>query len=461
MKCANCGGIIEDSDYVCPYCGEELKGTNTGLEQTDDKTYIGDFHIQDDAVDLDEKTVLDSGRHRYGKADVNLDEMTQVDSSLLQKKVFHQYDENHIGSFVQEDRHKSDQWNPEQTNSNVYQQNTTANNGAYYAAGQEYYGSTVNVAHGNTISTNNENLRKSSKPVVMALVLIVLIGILAISAFFFLTANRKPTIESMTYQDLIVDYELTSDESDTVKNAFHDRTRIEFEDFQKGDSGYKATAYVYIPDMNSIYEKSVDENEIVDTIRRTADSELDNRKEKVQWNQSGKELTKNSAMTLQRAVDDQYFPVTDYIENTNKTNSSNTSQSSGTSSSSGNTATSNNNQGNNTPSPSLNSGSQNNTDDVILDDDFYEDESYFPFYGVWCAGYKTEAEAISYIQSSGLVSYNPQVFITTQWSNLNKEKWYVVTAGVYGTKSAANDALSSVKSIVPDAYVKYSGDWIG
>ena len=26
MKCANYGGIIENTDYVCPYCGEDLKG---------------------------------------------------------------------------------------------------------------------------------------------------------------------------------------------------------------------------------------------------------------------------------------------------------------------------------------------------------------------------------------------------------------------------------------------------
>ncbi len=60
MKCANYGGIIENTDYVCPYCGEDLKGPNAGFQQTthDDKTYLGDFHLQDDAITTEEKTVL-------------------------------------------------------------------------------------------------------------------------------------------------------------------------------------------------------------------------------------------------------------------------------------------------------------------------------------------------------------------------------------------------------------------
>ena len=52
------------------------------------------------------------------------------------------------------------------------------------------------------------------------------------------------------------------------------------------------------------------------------------------------------------------------------------------------------------------------------------------------------------------------VFTTTDWSNLNSEKWYVVTAGQYGTEKEANNKLDAVQKYYPDAYVKYSGDHI-
>lgn len=57
--------------------------------------------------------------------------------------------------------------------------------------------------------------------------------------------------------------------------------------------------------------------------------------------------------------------------------------------------------------------------------------------------------------------YDAQVFVTTDWSNLNSEKFYVVTAGVYLSESDANAALPSVQGFYPDAYVKYSGDYQG
>lgn len=53
------------------------------------------------------------------------------------------------------------------------------------------------------------------------------------------------------------------------------------------------------------------------------------------------------------------------------------------------------------------------------------------------------------------------MFETTEWSNLNSEKWYVISAGVYETKESANENLSKVKEKYLNAYVKYSGDWLG
>ena len=84
-----------------------------------------------------------------------------------------------------------------------------------------------------------------------------------------------------------------------------------------------------------------------------------------------------------------------------------------------------------------------------------------PFYGIWCYGGKSEEEAESYAQTMRNNGYEAKVFVTTDWSNLNPEKFYVVTAGVYMSESDANAALPSVQSFYADAYVKYSGDYQG
>lgn len=84
-----------------------------------------------------------------------------------------------------------------------------------------------------------------------------------------------------------------------------------------------------------------------------------------------------------------------------------------------------------------------------------------PFYGVWCYGSKGEEESNSYAETLKASGFDARVFVTTDWSNLNTEKFYVVTAGVYVTKDEANAALASVQSVCADAYVKYSGDFQG
>ena len=84
-----------------------------------------------------------------------------------------------------------------------------------------------------------------------------------------------------------------------------------------------------------------------------------------------------------------------------------------------------------------------------------------PFYGIWCYGGKSEEDADAYAQSMRSSGYDAQVFVTTDWSNLNPEKFYVVTAGIYQSESEANAALASAQSFCADAYVKYSGDFQG
>ncbi len=84
-----------------------------------------------------------------------------------------------------------------------------------------------------------------------------------------------------------------------------------------------------------------------------------------------------------------------------------------------------------------------------------------PFYGIWCGANQDLDDAQFFadqVRSHGLAA---QVFLTTDWTNLNTSPWYVVTAGVFGSEAEANAALSSVRNYYPDAYVKYSGDYKG
>ena len=84
-----------------------------------------------------------------------------------------------------------------------------------------------------------------------------------------------------------------------------------------------------------------------------------------------------------------------------------------------------------------------------------------PFYGIWCGAAKTEAEAQKQAKKIRENGFDAQVFVTTDWSNLNTEKWYVITAGTYGTKEAASAVLQDVQRVCSDAYIKYSGNWQG
>ena len=84
-----------------------------------------------------------------------------------------------------------------------------------------------------------------------------------------------------------------------------------------------------------------------------------------------------------------------------------------------------------------------------------------PFYGVWCSASKSYADmqaAAGQLSQYGLPS---GIFVTTDWSNLNPEFWYVLSAGTYTSESAAYAALPQIQSVFPDAYVKYSGNYIG
>lgn len=81
------------------------------------------------------------------------------------------------------------------------------------------------------------------------------------------------------------------------------------------------------------------------------------------------------------------------------------------------------------------------------------------FYGVWCCGSKSESEANKFASQLLNQGFDAQVFVTTDWTNLNPEKYYVVTAGICPTKEQAEQLLSSVKANgYSDAYIKYTGE---
>ena len=85
-----------------------------------------------------------------------------------------------------------------------------------------------------------------------------------------------------------------------------------------------------------------------------------------------------------------------------------------------------------------------------------------PFWGVWVGAFKTEGEAQAYANEWAAKGFSAEVYLTTDWSNLNSEPWYVITVGSFATEGEAYAVVGSAQSSgQPDAYVKYSGDYIG
>lgn len=92
----------------------------------------------------------------------------------------------------------------------------------------------------------------------------------------------------------------------------------------------------------------------------------------------------------------------------------------------------------------------------------YKDEIIVDsFYGIWCYGSKDEKEAQDFANNFDISYMHPQIFITTDWDNLNKEFFYVVTAGVYKTEEDAESYIDEVHLYYPDAYIKHSGNYTG
>lgn len=84
-----------------------------------------------------------------------------------------------------------------------------------------------------------------------------------------------------------------------------------------------------------------------------------------------------------------------------------------------------------------------------------------PFWGIWIGASKDAGEAQAIADEAASRGLPAFVTTTQEWENLNSEPWYVISAGSYPTKDAAQAALGSVQSAgYADAYVKHSGNHV-
>lgn len=105
---------------------------------------------------------------------------------------------------------------------------------------------------------------------------------------------------------------------------------------------------------------------------------------------------------------------------------------------------------------------------VVLNDmsfgavDYVESNEYDPFYGIWIAGVKDEADANRIAEEAMDKGLPATVYVTSDWSNLNSDRWYVVAAYISFFEDETDMLLQAAKDAgYSDAYVKYSGDYIG
>ena len=85
-----------------------------------------------------------------------------------------------------------------------------------------------------------------------------------------------------------------------------------------------------------------------------------------------------------------------------------------------------------------------------------------PFYGVWCFSSKDSSAAQNVADDLSKIGFNAGVYISTDWSNLNQEKWYCVSADSCVTESDAKSILKKAQDAgYSHAYIKYSGEYLG
>ena len=85
-----------------------------------------------------------------------------------------------------------------------------------------------------------------------------------------------------------------------------------------------------------------------------------------------------------------------------------------------------------------------------------------PFYGVWCYASKDPHEAQNKADELSQRGLDGRVYISSEWSNLNQERWYCTSAGMSLTEADAEIVLETARNAgYSGAYIKYSGEYIG
>ena len=85
-----------------------------------------------------------------------------------------------------------------------------------------------------------------------------------------------------------------------------------------------------------------------------------------------------------------------------------------------------------------------------------------PFWGVWASASQDLNEALAFAREADMNGFAVEVFLTTDWDNLNSNPWYVVSLGCPDSEGTAQALLAQAQDAgYSDAYIKYSGSYIG
>lgn len=83
------------------------------------------------------------------------------------------------------------------------------------------------------------------------------------------------------------------------------------------------------------------------------------------------------------------------------------------------------------------------------------------FYGIWCGASQNYEDARRFAENLTDKGLFAKIYFSPEWSNMNPDPWFIVSAGEYSSESNANADLSYVRNYVSNAYVKYTGSYIG
>ena len=344
MKCANCGKEIRESDAFCPHCGEQLMNLDSQdrlsenrAAESDDMTFIGSYDSPDDPDIGDDRTWIDGGSEAGLRTGTYEDDRTRLDSGRVNGRYGDMEDDRTVlepqydrglqeGSIpytapfpgVQDSGNRQ---NTQEPYPGTYGTGNAGQNSGgipFYADGysrqrpSSYGGYTSPVSGWQEPGTGTGT---STRPGTKTAIFIILIAVLLLAAagtVFYLLKGRTPEVSAMTYDELITDYGLDHDDSDSIRSAYDEHVRIEFEDVTKSSSGYKATAVIYAPDMEEIYEKTTEEDSVVDRLERVTEDDLHRSRKAVLIEKEALELKQSSAEELKETIDSKYLTVDQY-----------------------------------------------------------------------------------------------------------------------------------------------------